>query len=663
MSFHLIRPEWLWALIPVALLLWMLFNLQRQPGNWQQLIAKPFQKVLLGQEQQQKSFYLPLMGLASLWLIAIIALTGPSFKKVEQPAEKAQQGVVILLDNSLSMLADDLKPNRITRARYQITDFLTDHPHLSTGLVVYSGSAHVLSPISDDNQTILSLLPTISPTIMPAFGSNALAGINKAIELIQQAKISQGHIIWLLDDIEAHEIPAIKKRLSSTDISLKLLAIGTENGAPIYVPEHGFIKDEQGSIVLAQLPIKNLKNLANAIHSPLYLLGSANFDSSKLAPNRQIANQLSKEEQSEAENKPKTVSHWLDHGAWLLLPLALLVLLSFRRGLIFVWMFLLIPPLAIFSPETFAETSTEDQTVIKEQNKITFIDILKSDDQLGYESWLNKDYETALDRFNSTDWKAASHFRQGNYAKAQQLFSKEETAIAHYNQGNALAKQHKFSEAQKEFEKALSLDPDLKEAQHNLALTQKIIAKQQAEQQNKEQQEASNKKTDKQSEQESKQQEKQDSNKKNESASEGSEGENSQESQETPRESAEDKSSEQKQNQSKPKQTKNDTKNDTENDTESQKTPGVPPQEDETNDKTDEKESIKQDDSIEGEENSVNNIQKSDQALTEQEQAQRAWLNQIPDNPGLFLRRKFEHQYQQQSATGSSPDNNSDKIW
>lgn len=72
MSFHLIRPEWLWALIPVALLLWMLFNLQRQPGNWQQLIAKPFQKVLLGQEQQQKSFYLPLMGLASLWLIAII---------------------------------------------------------------------------------------------------------------------------------------------------------------------------------------------------------------------------------------------------------------------------------------------------------------------------------------------------------------------------------------------------------------------------------------------------------------------------------------------------------------------------------------------------------------------------------------------------------------
>ena len=126
MSFHLIRPEWLWALIPVALLLWMLFNLQRQPGNWQQLIAKPFQKVLLGQEQQQKSFYLPLMGLASLWLIAIIALTGPSFKKVEQPAEKAQQGVVILLDNSLSMLADDLKPNRITRARYQLTDFLTD---------------------------------------------------------------------------------------------------------------------------------------------------------------------------------------------------------------------------------------------------------------------------------------------------------------------------------------------------------------------------------------------------------------------------------------------------------------------------------------------------------------------------------------------------------
>ncbi|MCF6253660.1 MAG: hypothetical protein L3J38_02810, partial [Thiomicrorhabdus sp.] len=123
-----LRPYWLLALLPVAWLLWKLWQIKQKQGAWHKVIAPQFQPLLLGKNASKPhttSHTLGFIGFGFIWLMAIIALAGPSTQSVEMPAQKNQQGTVIVLDLSLSMLADDLSPSRLDRVKYKITDLLT----------------------------------------------------------------------------------------------------------------------------------------------------------------------------------------------------------------------------------------------------------------------------------------------------------------------------------------------------------------------------------------------------------------------------------------------------------------------------------------------------------------------------------------------------------
>jgi Ca-activated chloride channel family protein len=658
MNFHFLRPEWLIALIPVLFLLWFIIKRQLHQGSWQSLIDPKFQKVLLDEHQQQKKTYLPFTGLALIWLVTTFILAGPSWQKVEQPSEKIQQGTVILLDNSLSMLAEDIKPNRHTRARYKLIDFLKTNPHLSTGLVVYSGSAHTLSPISDDNQTILSLLPSINPVIMPKFGADALQGVTQAIRLLKQSRIKNGHLIWLLDDINETEISAIKS-LIPTNIKLSLLTIGTEKGAPISVPDFGLIKDDQGKIIIAKLPTNKIEKLANTLDAQLLELQHDNSDIEQLSRhfsfNSQASNKETDSEEQDKVEKQKTIKHWLDNGVLLLLPLALVIGFSFRRGWIInsvlIWVFTL-PPLVIFSPDSLA---VEESKV----NKADALNFFKSANQQGYEKWQQQDYLGALDKFDSPEWRGAAHYKMKDYAKAQKQFKLDKSPTGHYNQGNALAQQGQYADAQKQYEKALELKTDFKQAEQNLAIIKQIIAKQQKqkdqqEKQQKDQQQGNQ--TDNQQEQKD-QQNQQDSSENNQSKQDKTNQKNGQNQQNKP------------ENKSKPEQPKPE-----------KKSPGGGKDEgkdEDKDEKTDPKEQDKEQQKLaEQEQNQTkdekskgkqaNNAKEKSKEQSEAEQAQEAWLNQIPDDPGYFLKNKFEYQYQQRNRQQKNQKPNppeTGKIW
>ena len=643
---HFLRPEWLLALLPVLVLLIFIFKQKLQQGSWQTIIDPKFQQVLLDEQQQQKQTYLPLIGLAIIWLGSVMALAGPSWQQIKQPSEKIQQGTVILLDNSLSMLAEDIKPNRITRARYKLIDFLTANPHLSTGLVVYSGSAHSLSPISDDNQTILSLLPNINPTIMPSYGSDAQQGLSKAIQLLKQSRIKRGHIIWLLDDVDQAEISPLKSQLADSDITLTLLAVGTKKGAPISVFEHGFIKDKQGRIVIAKLGDNNIRELANELGATLLYLQNDNSDIKQLSQRFSIHNQKAK--QQDNTDKEKNIFHWLDKGIYLLLPLVLMIGLAFRRG----WLvssiligFIMLPPFALYTPNTFAEDANQDQfqPTPNKKPQVDFLDFFKSPNQQGYELWQQKDYQNAIDRFSSANWKASSHFRLKEFAQAQKQFELDKSPTGHFNQGNALAKQGQYADAKEQYEQALKLQPDFADATKNLAIIKKIIALEQQKKKQEQEQQNQPQKPNKNG-QEKEQEKKQEPNQPGKQSSEKPNSSDQDNQENNKNKQSKTKEEGQKENdKNQPNQKNNDPKD---------------PADDTT--KEGEKSDSKAEPKTEKASSTGQTAEKKQ--LSEEQQAKKAWLNQIPDDPGFFLKNKFEYQYQQQHQKNNSQDNKG-KIW
>ncbi|MDG4813548.1 VWA domain-containing protein [Hydrogenovibrio sp. 3SP14C1] len=661
-TLHFLRPFWLLGFIPMLWFVWKLWQMTGKKGAWNHIIAPQFRSILLGKKSDEIFFPWAVLGLAILWSAMIVALSGPTWQKVELPAEKSNQGSVILLDLSLSMLSDDLKPNRLSRVRYKILDLLKTHPEINMGMVAYAGTAHTIAPISEDNQTLLSLTPTLTPLIMPSFGANALAGFMKANTLLQGAKVQKGHIIWITDDIEKPEIKTIAQFVKQHHLSLSILVVGTAHGGPIKVPDYGLIKKEDGQIVMAKVPFKDFYNLSQRTRANISTLDMQESDMTDLLPNTlmQVANAAEK-----AKSPEKTLTSWLDSGVYLLFVIVPLAAFAFRRGWAFSWLgiglsTLLLPALMLTPSPSFAKDTQTD-----EDSSVTFLDVFKSPDQQGYEKWQNQDYQTAADRFEDPLWKGASLYRQGKYKEAAKQFGIEKSAQARYNQGNALAKQGDFKAAKEQYQKALQLAPDMTNAKKNLKLMDTLLASQ------KKQPSLSDSKKQKQSKQgkssgNSNPDNNNPKNKSSNSDQSGQQGNQDSKAKETG--TGPQNNDLKKPYQPNPKETDPDSPSGEKSEKSSDKSKKSPASSPTAlqDGKTPKASSKQTDEATKLSKKSLDSDQKQGseapftQQQTEAQQAQKNWLNQIPDEPGLFLKRKFEYQYQQQgSKSGKEPD----KIW
>ncbi|MBD3611313.1 MAG: VWA domain-containing protein [Hydrogenovibrio crunogenus] len=661
-TLHFLRPLWLIGFIPTFWLIWKLWQMTGQKGAWNHIIAPQFRSVLLGKKSDESFFPWAALGLALLWSIMIIALSGPTWQKVELPAEKNRQGSVILLDLSLSMLADDLKPNRLSRVRYKILDLLKAHPEINMGMVAYAGTAHTIAPISEDNQTLQSLTPTLTPLIMPRFGADALAGFKKANALLQGAKVQKGHIIWITDDIEKPEINTIAQFVKQHHISLSILVVGTADGGPIKVPDYGLVKEEDGRIVMAKVPFKDFYTLSQRTQANISTLTMQQTDMADLLPN--VLMQAARSNEKDAASE-KTLTSWLDSGAYLLFVILPLAALAFRRGWAFSWIgiglaTLLLPALMLNPSSSFAKENKPES-----DSSTAFSDVFKSPDQQGYEKWQQQDYQTAADRFEDPLWKGASLYRQGKYKEAIKQFSLDKSAKGRYNQGNALAKQGDFKAAKEQYQKALKQDPNMLNAKKNLTLMDKILASQKKSAAN------NNTKDQKQSKQgKSPGNANPDGDSPKHKTANGSQA--GQQGRHDPNASETGSGNQQndlkKPYQPNPNETKptSPSENKSNKNTDPADKPPSASQTDLSDGKNSEKNSKSANQATKRLQKSLdsNNNQQASEALTQQQaetqQAQKNWLNQIPDEPGLFLKRKFEYQYQQQ---GSKTDREPDKIW
>lgn len=456
MDFEFIRPAILWLLIP-AIGLFFVALIKHKKTTDVQLIAPHLAQFVISDTNTKASQ--PLWLIAVFCSLGVLFSAGPSFEKKQVPVFQSKSARVIVMDMSYSMYSTDILPNRLTQARFKSLDMIELFKEGDTALVAYAGTAYTISPLTNDATTLSNLIPSLSPDIMPDKGSNVLAGLDMAKELLNQAGYIDGDIILITDGIEQEEQSDVTSFINSTTFRLNIYGVGSEQGAPIKLPEGGFLKDRYGQIVIPTINISQLKSLATRSGGKFARYQPSNSDINTFSP---MANSelLKDETQSQALWR-------IDAGIYGLLLLLPFGLYLFRRSA-----FLGAVLLLTFLPQQNAYA-------------LELPTLLKNTDQRALTAYKNEEYDKAANA-KSNQLKGAALYKQGNYNAALDAFGQDKSATGYYNYGNALAKAGKLEEAINAYKQAQTLQSDFSQAADNQALVEQLLNQQ--EQQNQQEQ-------------------------------------------------------------------------------------------------------------------------------------------------------------------------------
>ena len=460
---HFERPYWL-ILLPITLLLALLITAKssNKVALSKVVDSSLIQHLVYKNTSSNLNKWLGLMTVSLCW----IGLAGISWTKEPTTMFENTQKTILVVDQSLSMYATDIKPNRQTQLKQTIRDILEQSKEGEFALVAFAGEGFVISPFSQDRETITHFLLALDPIMMPMYGSSLTSGIETALSL-NKDDTSPVHLIVFTDDLSEQDKTSIPSLLRGKNIQLDLVAVGTTNTSLIKLPD-GQILRKNGKNVTPITPIDELKTLTNSL--------GGSFHQGRLSP-QELANitntSLNDEQTQKAQNKS---IHWIEQGHWFALPFLLWLAFQFRKGMLFM---LLLSVLYFPSDKSYADP----------------LDWFLTPDQKGQQAVDQGNWQAADQYFQQPEWKAASSYALENYPEAvKQLNNLNRNAADNYNLGNALALSGETDQAIQAYEKALEQDPSLKAAKENL----EYLKKQQQEQQNKDQQQKEQQKSNQQ---------------------------------------------------------------------------------------------------------------------------------------------------------------------
>ncbi len=449
---HFIRPWWLLAAIPALVLAILWARRRMSSSHWEDSIDPALLEALL--EPGSRSGFRRLAWLvAGALLLAALGLSGPAWQRLPQPVEQKSDALVIILDLSLSMFAEDEPPSRLVRARQKITDVLRQRDEGFTALVAYAGDAHIVAPLTDDHRTIQNLLAALSPDMMPVLGSNLESALDQARLLFDNAAIPQGRTLLVTDEVT--DMGAATD-FCSRKFPISVLGVGTSTGGTIpldFVNQPGqVLRTDAGNPVIAKLDESRLNQLASRCYGVYQRLGLGDNDIEAL-----LATSLPQDDLSEAVDRE--FDSWADMGFLVLLVLLPVLLLGFRRGA-FAAVALLIVPLP-------AEASFWD-------------DLWQRPDQQAIEALEEGEPDLAAALFQDPGWQAVAKFRAQDYAGAVEGFAQFDDPDGNYNLGNALAFKGDYETALQAYERTLAQQPDHEDALHNQEIVRQLLEQQQS---------------------------------------------------------------------------------------------------------------------------------------------------------------------------------------
>lgn len=625
-NFHFLRPLWLIGFLPLIFLAWGKKGSRNSPMSWRDQCDEKFLPYLGVSEIEINSRSHKTWLIVLIVSLALLALAGPAWQKLPQPVFKKEQARVFVLDMSLTMMATDIVPSRLERAKLKLIDMLDQAKEGQSALVVYADVPYVVSPLTNDAQTISAMVPTLTTDLLPAQGNNTAGAIKRAIALLDQSNVSTGSIILIADGV-SEDAADMAAEVVKHNYKLDILATATQNGAPISLGGSGFLKDKRGAIVIPKLDRSAMLAVARAGGGKFVQLRLDDTDTKELMRDTFVSDiRLSSE-----ESKRQT-DLWQEEGPWLVLILLPLVAFGFRKGgfLTFSILFMLIPP---------------DPAMA-----FGWQDLWSNKDQQASSLMQNKDYTKAADLFEDKEWKAAANFRAGKYKEASENFS-DENAEGLYNKANALAHMGKLDEAIASYEEALKKQPQFADAKFNLDLLKKLKDKQQQQQQQESNKNKDDQKNQNQQQNQDNQQSQSDQNQENQNG-----GEKQHNSQNNDSEKQSDK---QQANENKSEDAKNGQQaNKGNNDSEKNQSQNLSSKKPEDSDKQQNMQNVQQAQQDKQNATKQDNEHKKGQVgdklyseeYKEERQAMEQWLRRIPDDPGGLLRQKFLLQHRMQEA-------------
>jgi Ca-activated chloride channel family protein len=454
LSLHFIRP-WFLAGLPLAIIIPVMWRFFRRPsGDWSKVCDPHLLKWLSVGEKSARPGLKGSVMAALVLIFSALALSGPSWQQLPDTSYSARDSRVLVLDLSMSMLAEDLRPNRLTQARFRLMDMLESTQEGQMGLVAYAGDAYVVSPLTSDMNTIANMLPALQPEIIPVAGSRADRALLMAADLLERASVSQGEILLVSDGADSSDA-ATAALLAQKGISVSVLAVGTREGAPI-PSGNGFVSDAQGNVVITRLEQESLAAVASAGNGRLSRLDASN---NALSP------WLGSEGNEFMLRDDALGERWKDTGPWLVLLLLPFVAAGFRRGLLFVWPVLLLPGL-----------------LISQSAKADFWDdAWQRRDQQAQSALAGDNPDLAATLAVDPAISGEAFYRSEDYQGAVQSWSRISGADAWYNQGNAMAHAGEFDAALSAYDRALVDNPDMEDALFNRDLVEKLKQQQEEE--------------------------------------------------------------------------------------------------------------------------------------------------------------------------------------
>jgi Ca-activated chloride channel family protein len=297
---HWIRPYWLLGLIPLGILSFLLLRHQVAKSGWIEICDPHLLRHQLDAGQKQRRLTI-LPFILSLFLMTL-GLAGPSWIKLPTPTYETIMPRVILLDMSSSMMASDVKPTRLFRAKLLIRDALSMAKEGQFALIAYSGMPFVVSPLTQDNNTIISLLSALTDSVMPVDGQNLAAALVKAKQLVVRAGFHRADFLVISANSISAQAVDTAKQLSKENFHTSILSINSASSVS-----------------------KRDKALATAGLGQMI-----SFKQSGAGLRRWLVQ--SEREHELRQDVMNNVPLWKDEGHWLILLSLLCLLPIFRRG-------------------------------------------------------------------------------------------------------------------------------------------------------------------------------------------------------------------------------------------------------------------------------------------------------------------------------------------
>jgi len=447
-EFHFLRPLFLWAIVPlIVLLIFGLLSIRDQI-KWKKAIAPHLRDYVIKKGNEGKRVWM-ILSLFIMLLLSILGLAGPTWNEIQIEGKTLETPVIIVLDLSQSMMAKDIQPNRLERAKFKISDFLDANPMARVSLIGFAGTAHTIVPLTKDYNIIKSHLNGLSPNIMPFPGSNLEAAL-QLTDSIASITTAPSNVLLFSDNYDEFSFQIIQDYALRSNSKLTAIPFNTAKGAEIpAITGDNIMRTSNGEALHSSLDAAAIQKIGSINNVHVQALTLDKSDMELIAKN--IKSKL--EFQSQEEEKQ---DQWLDRGIWLAIPLALFVLMWFRKGfVVYSLPFLLI--LSSCTPDT------------------NFTNLWETKDYQAQKLYNEGEFEKSASLYTQPIYQGVAYFKAGNFDDAIRALKNDSSAIGSYNLGLAYYKNGDILSAQVAFDAAIEKDPSLEIAKSTHSKVQNII--------------------------------------------------------------------------------------------------------------------------------------------------------------------------------------------